>query len=316
MSNEWKMVPVEPMKEQTLAVCMHPDLARSLYRSMVLAAPLPPAGDVIGYAFHNPDTGMEWSEDHPRESGEVPDAGRCQRMTLTGFREKYGVGGDDTTGFVPPAGDVVVLATLDRSCDSGVTLTDTGASWHMDGTDLVDIDHVTRLTAERDGATRECQRRRDACADLITERDGLLAEVKHLRLHKNDYMESAEESRKALRSELTKARELLQRAEPWLRRLNEKSDNEIPAFVDLVEFLAHQPAPAAKGGHAGLDPQRIKGMIEAASGEYAIMIDPENGHFGWTFKRHPDGQWVSGRKATEAEMYAARQHANSTGQGV
>jgi len=62
--------------------------------------------------------------------------------------------------------------------------------------------------------------------------------------------------------------------------------------------------------------ERIKGMIEAAGGEYAIMIDPENGHFGWTFKRHPDGQWVSGRMATESEMYAARQYAKSTGQGV
>jgi len=61
---------------------------------------------------------------------------------------------------------------------------------------------------------------------------------------------------------------------------------------------------------------RIKGMIESAGGKYAIMIDPENSHFGWTFKRHPDGQWVPGRKATEGEMYAARQHAKSTGQGV
>lgn len=62
--------------------------------------------------------------------------------------------------------------------------------------------------------------------------------------------------------------------------------------------------------------QRIKGMIEAAGGEYAIMIDPENSHFGWTFKRYPDGQWISGRKATYSEMYAARHHANHTGQGV
>lgn len=64
------------------------------------------------------------------------------------------------------------------------------------------------------------------------------------------------------------------------------------------------------------EPDRIKGMIEAAGGEYAIMIDPENGHFGWTFKRHPDGQWVSGRKATEPEMQAARQCAVARGQNV
>ncbi|NWB96669.1 hypothetical protein HX882_12265 [Pseudomonas gingeri] len=37
----WKLVPVEPTKEQKLAVCMHPDLAAALYRSMVAAAPAP-----------------------------------------------------------------------------------------------------------------------------------------------------------------------------------------------------------------------------------------------------------------------------------
>lgn len=58
--------------------------------------------------------------------------------------------------------------------------------------------------------------------------------------------------------------------------------------------------------------QHIKGMVEAAGGEYAVMIDPENGHFGWTFKRCPNGQWVSGRKATDAEMHAAHQYAKST----
>ncbi|WP_323151417.1 hypothetical protein [Pseudomonas glycinae] len=61
-------------------------------------------------------------------------------------------------------------------------------------------------------------------------------------------------------------------------------------------------------------PERIKGMIETVGGEYAVMIDPENGHYGWTFKKHPDGQWVSGRKATEREMIAARSHAQITNQ--
>nr|WP_262499606.1 hypothetical protein [Pseudomonas rhodesiae] len=70
-----------------------------------------------------------------------------------------------------------------------------------------------------------------------------------------------------------------------------------------------QPAPVAVAA-----PDRIKGMIETVGGEYAVMIDPDNRHFGWTFKRHPDGQWVSGRKATDAEMSAARSHAHITNQ--
>lgn len=73
----------------------------------------------------------------------------------------------------------------------------------------------------------------------------------------------------------------------------------------VIEAMRAALMPAA--------PERIKGMVEATNGEYAIMIDPEHGHFGWTFKRHPDGQWVSGRKATEPEMYAARQCARARG---
>ncbi|WP_202370496.1 hypothetical protein [Pseudomonas sp. MWU318] len=64
----------------------------------------------------------------------------------------------------------------------------------------------------------------------------------------------------------------------------------------------------------GKMPECIKGMIEARGGKFAIMIDEANSHYGWTFKRHPDGMWVSGRKATDAEMQAARQYARHTNQ--
>jgi hypothetical protein len=37
--------------------------------------------DHHGWIFHNPDTGMEWSEDHPIDSGEVPDAEAVQAAT-------------------------------------------------------------------------------------------------------------------------------------------------------------------------------------------------------------------------------------------
>jgi hypothetical protein len=66
--------------------------------------------------------------------------------------------------------------------------------------------------------------------------------------------------------------------------------------------------------HLGKMPERIKGMIAARGGEYAIMIDENNGHYGWTFRRDPNGTWVSGRKATDAEMQAARQYARHTNQ--
>ncbi len=60
---------------------------------------------------------------------------------------------------------------------------------------------------------------------------------------------------------------------------------------------------------APLGEVKFKGMIETACGTFAIMIDEANAHYGWTFQRHPEGMWVSGRKATEAEMNAARAHA-------
>ena len=59
---------------------------------------------------------------------------------------------------------------------------------------------------------------------------------------------------------------------------------------------------------------KFKGMIETACGTFAVMINEANAHYGWTFQRHPDGMWVSGRKATEAEMNAARANAKIIGQ--
>jgi len=55
--------------------------------------------------------------------------------------------------------------------------------------------------------------------------------------------------------------------------------------------------------------EKIPGLIETVCGNFAIMIDEANAHYAWTFKKDPNGMWVSGRKATEAEMKAARDHA-------
>ncbi|WP_330216286.1 hypothetical protein [Pseudomonas sp. AM8] len=70
----------------------------------------------------------------------------------------------------------------------------------------------------------------------------------------------------------------------------------------------------AASARRGPEQVKIKGMIEAMGGEFAIMIDEANTHYGWTFRRHQDGNWVSGRKASEAEMNAARAHAYITNQ--
>lgn len=49
-----------------------------------------PDEDMIGWAYFNEDAGMEWSRNHPIESGEVPDALDVERMTYGGFRAKFG----------------------------------------------------------------------------------------------------------------------------------------------------------------------------------------------------------------------------------
>lgn len=49
----------------------------------------PPRGNTKGWAHHNPDTGPEWSVNHPVESGECEDATGIVRMTLAKFRRQY-----------------------------------------------------------------------------------------------------------------------------------------------------------------------------------------------------------------------------------
>ena len=50
------------------------------------ADPVEPKG---GFAYFNEDTGMEWSRNHPVESGEVPDATEIEAMTLGEFRHRW-----------------------------------------------------------------------------------------------------------------------------------------------------------------------------------------------------------------------------------
>lgn len=40
----------------------------------------------------------------------------------------------------------------------------------------------------------------------------------------------------------------------------------------------------------------------------AIELDPVNRAYGWVYYKHPDGQWVTLRKATGDEIERAQQH--------
>lgn len=98
----------------------------------------------------------------------------------------------------------------------------------------------------------------------------------------------------------------------WCRTEQPDTAFGFPVMVDPTlapnEMRLVQPAPHRQ------EDAPIKGMIAARGGEFAIMIDEANAHYGWTFKKHPDGMWVSGRKATDAEMQAARQYARASNQ--
>lgn len=71
--------------------------AERLYRELLTARPAAKLLDVErerdlairnasdGWLYHCPDTGTEWSEQHPVESGEVPDAEDVRAATATAF---------------------------------------------------------------------------------------------------------------------------------------------------------------------------------------------------------------------------------------
>ncbi|MCU7218438.1 hypothetical protein [Pseudomonas sp. VE 196-7] len=92
-----------------------------------------------------------------------------------------------------------------------------------------------------------------------------------------------------------------------------EADDEWNASHPVAQPIRDQ-LPATTNMIDTLQPERIKGMIEARGSKFAIMIDEANAHYGWTFKKDPNGMWVSGRKATDAEMHAARTYARTTDQ--
>jgi len=50
--------------------------------------------ETVGWSYWNPDAGQEWSDQHPIESGEVPDATDIEAMTLEQFDDAYPVVAD------------------------------------------------------------------------------------------------------------------------------------------------------------------------------------------------------------------------------
>lgn len=52
-------------------------------------------------------------------------------------------------------------------------------------------------------------------------------------------------------------------------------------------------------------------MVATADGLHAIEVDKLSRWYGWMFWKHPDGQWVSKRKATPLEISEAALHASA-----
>ncbi len=43
-------------------------------------------------------------------------------------------------------------------------------------------------------------------------------------------------------------------------------------------------------------------MVETKDGEYAVNLNTNSKFWGWVMWKHPDGQWVSKRRALPNEM--------------
>jgi hypothetical protein len=123
-----------------------------------------------------------------------------------------------------PQAEVEVLAVLDRHAEGGVTFSQDALSYAYHGTELVDREVVTRLQAE-------VEQWKGSRNDLIKGNDELHSQIADLQ------------------SELTKARELLGRVyDADLAARHHQPYNVTKVIDDVENFLAHQSAPAEKGG--------------------------------------------------------------------
>jgi len=140
-ATEWKFVPVEPTSEQRLAVCMHPDLAAALYRSMIKAAPVPPSiesllenwtpsdqqafatflkgrfpAELDSYAIQS--LGSAWKDGQANASPEVP---QCTGTGSDSLDCILGVGGFASFGPLDaqPAAHLTIPGALEWDGDNG-----------------------------------------------------------------------------------------------------------------------------------------------------------------------------------------------------
>jgi hypothetical protein len=147
-----------------------------------------------------------------------------------------------------------------KRCEGRTILTP--RSDYFDWIPLVDLADFTRLQVENEGHIRECQRRRDACADLIVERDALKAELATARKQAYDagfdtgFANGKEQGTRVAKSELTKAREraaFLEFVVLEVRGCLERPDVRQHGWEDrcldqmYAAVPALQSAPAAKG---------------------------------------------------------------------
>jgi hypothetical protein len=181
------------------------------------------------------------------------------------------------------------------------------------GTELVDIAHVIRLTAERDALQlrlNAADQRNDELGASLKDLISAVRSINRSPAYKVTVIGDDEPQYRQRKEWIDWVLELCDKASAGLEQ--PATAFGFPVVVDPAlasnEMRLVQPAP-----HRPEDAP-IQGMIAARGGEFAIMIDEANAHYGWTFKKHPDGMWVSGRKATDAEMQAARQYARATNQ--
>lgn len=249
MSQEWKLVPVEPTEEMIAAGRnLHTFESAHVYRAMLKAAPLPPAGGEVDHLQ------SEWMDDG--------DDGWGHRLTVEVYRA------ESVKQIVTRL--QAEVRDLDRWRDLALQFDNhrMAALWHLKAF-LQSNEHETaahdflcspplaahEVVAERDALKADKKRAESMLKASVAAEDfdalqSELTKVKEdLRLEKltcramsiqaNDWAKLAAERK----SELTKARELLKHCNKYLR------EDGHPTLAHMVNaFLAHQSAPAAKDG--------------------------------------------------------------------
>lgn len=224
MSTGYRIVPLEPTREMLVAANKVNGIC-PIYAAMIAAAPVPPAGGAqeIRTIVTESLLGMISAvvSATPPADEPLPDFIQspidravtrisAHATQLQAERDQYCRMYDSASGALCAIGAALGVDEDDQSTEAS-------------------MEAIARLQADVQALT---QTNVTAMASIEGQHQDTLFRLKQI---------------EALQSELAKAGELLQRAEPWLRRLNEKSDNNIPAFVDIAAYLDLQSASATEG---------------------------------------------------------------------